>query len=156
MRETLVERNCFLPEPAERWKLDSVAPVSILVVDDEELIRSLLRLTLVRAGYDVIEAETGEEGITIVREQRVDLILLDVMMPGIDGFAVCEQIRQDPDMAHIPIIMLSARKDPQSRRESERVGATDYLTKPWATDVLLWRVDRALKNAESLPNHGTT
>ena len=135
---------------------NSAAPKSILVVDDEDIIRSLLRLTLVRAGYDVTEAETGEEGISIVRQQIPDLILLDVMMAGIDGFEVCEQIRQDPDIAHIPIIMLSARKDPESRRESQRVGATDYLTKPVAIDVLLWRVDRALKRAERTPNHGTT
>ena len=103
---------------------DSAAPVSILVVDDEDMIRSLLRLTLVRAGYEVTEAETGEEAISIVREQKPDLVLLDVMMPGMDGFAVCEQIRQDPALGDIPIIMLSARKDPRSRLESRRAGAS--------------------------------
>jgi CheY-like chemotaxis protein len=127
---------------------DSAAPVSILVVDDEDMIRSLLRLTLVRAGYEVTEAETGEEAISIVREQKPDLVLLDVMMPGMDGFAVCEQIRQDPALGDIPIIMLSARKDPRSRLESRRAGATDYLTKPWVTDELLWHVNKALKRAE--------
>jgi len=131
-------------------------PFSILIVDDEDMIRSLLRLTLVRAGYDVVEAESGEEGVGIVREENPDLVLLDVMMPGIDGFTTCAQIRQDPAAADTPIIMLSARKDPQSRHESLRVGATDYLTKPWATDELLWRVDRALKSEERLANHGTT
>ncbi len=128
---------------------ERVTPKSILVIDDEDMIRSLLRLTLVREGYDVLEAETGEEGITIGRQQSPDLVLLDVMMPGMDGFAVCEQIRQDPLLAAIPVIMLSALKDPQSKRESQRVGATDYLTKPWATDVLLWRVAEALQTGEA-------
>lgn len=127
---------------------DNAAPVSILVVDDEDMIRSLLRLTLVRAGYEVTEAETGEEGIKIVREQKPDLVLLDVMMPGMDGFAVCEQIRQEPAVSEIPIIMLSARKDPHSRQKSRQIGATDYLTKPWATDELLWHVSKALKSRE--------
>ena len=135
---------------------DSAAPVSILIVDDEDMIRSLLRLTLVRAGYEVTEAETGEEAISIVREQKPDLVLLDVMMPGIDGFAVCEQIRQDPAVGDIPIIMLSARKDPRSRQESRRVGATDYLTKPWVTDELLWHVNEALKSTDRHDNLGTT
>ena len=135
---------------------DSAAPVSILIVDDEDMIRSLLRLTLVRAGYEVTEAETGEEAISIVREQKPDLVLLDVMMPGIDGFAVCEQIRQDPAVGDIPIIMLSARKDPRSRQESRRAGATDYLTKPWVTDELLWHVNEALKSTDRHDNLGTT
>jgi CheY-like chemotaxis protein len=124
----------------------NAAPVSILIVDDEEMIRSLLRLTLVRAGYEVTEAETGEEGITIVREQKPDLVLLDGMMPGMDGFAVCEQIRQDPAVGDIPIIMLIARKDPRSMEKSRRAGATDCLTKPWATDELLWHINKALQS----------
>ena len=135
---------------------DSAAPLLVLIVDDEDMIRSLLRLTLVRAGYDVTEAETGEEGIVIVREQEPDLVLLDVMMPGIDGFAVCEQIRQDPVVGDIPVIMLSARKDPRSRQESRRVGATNYLTKPWKTDELLWYVNKALNRTDQHANLGTS
>jgi CheY-like chemotaxis protein len=135
---------------------DNEQPFSILIVDDEEMIRSLLRLTLVRAGYHVVEAESGEEGVSIAHKAKPDLVLLDVMMPGIDGFAACEQIRQDPTLIDIPIIMLSARKDPHSRRESQRVGATDYLTKPWVTEELLWRVDRALKSDGQQVKHGTT
>jgi len=136
--------------------VDSVTPQLILIVDDEDMIRSLLRLTLVRAGYNVTEAETGEEGISLVRKQKPDLILLDVMMPGMDGFAVCEQIRQEPDAGDIPILMLSARKDSRSRQKSRRVGATGYLTKPWTTDDLLWHVSEALKDTEQTINHGTS
>ena len=135
---------------------DSAAPLLVLIVDDEDMIRSLLRLTLVRAGYEVTEAETGEEGISIVREQKPDLVLLDVMMPGMDGYAVCQQIRQDPAVGDIPVIMLSARKDPRSRQEGRRAGATYYLTKPWVTDELLWHVNEALKRPERHSNLGTS
>jgi len=135
---------------------DNGVPASILIVDDEDLIRSLLRLTLVRVGYDVTEAETGEEGITIVREIEPDLVLLDVMMPGMDGFEVCQKIRQDPVVGDIPIIMLSARKDQRSRRHSQQVGANKYLTKPWVPDELLWHVGEVLKKSEPHPNLGTT
>lgn len=135
---------------------DNAAPLLVLIVDDEDMIRSLLRLTLVRAGYEVTEAETGEEGIIIVREQEPDLVLLDVMMPGIDGFAVCEQIRQDPVVGDIPVIMLSARKDPRSRQAGKQAGATFYLTKPWVTDELLWHVNEALNPTERPANLGTS
>ena len=69
---------------------------SILVVDDEDMIRSLLRLILVREGYEVMEAENGEDALSMVREEKPDLVLLDVMMPGMDGFTVCERLRQSP------------------------------------------------------------
>ena len=135
---------------------DSDAPLLVLIVDDEDMIRSLLRLTLVRAGYDVTEAETGKEGISIVREQKPDLVLLDVMMPGMDGYAVCEQIRQDPAVGDTPVIMLSARKDPRSRQAGRQAGATYYLTKPWVTDDLLWHVNEALNPTERHSNLGTS
>jgi len=117
---------------------------SLLVVDDEDAIRTVLRLILVRAGYDVTEAESGEGALRKVREEKPDLILLDVMMPGMDGFSVCERLRADPETADLPIIMLSARTDSRSRRESRRVGATKYLTKPLAPDKLLFHIGETL------------
>lgn len=131
-------------------------PFLILIVDDEDIIRSLLRLTLVRAGYDVVEAGSGAEGVSKVQEQKPDLVLLDVMMPGMDGFAVCQQLRQDSDLDDIPIIMLSARKDARSRQQSKECGANAYLTKPWNSDELLWHVEEALPGAKKLSKHGTT
>jgi two-component system alkaline phosphatase synthesis response regulator PhoP len=129
---------------------------AILVVDDEEMIRSVLRLTLVRAGYDVTEAENGEDALSKVQEEMPDLILLDVMMPGMDGFAVCEQLRQSPDTADLPIIMLSARSDSLSRQKGRRVGATKYLTKPLEATKLLQHVEEALEKTNKQSYHGTT
>ena len=125
-----------------------VPRAAILVVDDEEMIRSVLRLTLVHAGYDVTEAENGEDALSKVEEESPDLILLDVMMPGMDGFAVCERLRQRPDTADLPIIMLSARSDSRSRQEGRRVGATKYLTKPLEVNKLLQHVEEALKKSD--------
>jgi DNA-binding response OmpR family regulator len=124
-------------------------PFSILVVDDEEVIRSLLRLTLVREGYDVSEAESGEEALDLLQKRSVDLIILDVMMPGLDGFDVCRQIRQQSPAAAAPVLMLSARKDARARQRSKEAGANAYLTKPVKTAELLWHVRRALNAAHT-------
>lgn len=131
-------------------------PFSILIVDDEEVIRSLLRLTLVRAGYDVVEAESGEEGLGLLQQRPVDLIILDVMMPGLDGFDVCRQIRQESVAPHVPILMLSARKDARARQRSREAGANAYLTKPVNQDELLWHVRQALDGAKNPTKRGAS
>jgi DNA-binding response OmpR family regulator len=131
-------------------------PLSILIVDDEEKIRSLLRLTLVRAGYEVLEAGSGGEGVITVETQKPDLVILDVMMPEMDGIEACKQIRQIPGMESLPILMLSARKDARSREMSRQAGANGYLTKPWKSEELLWRVDDALRRESNSTKHGTS
>jgi CheY-like chemotaxis protein len=122
--------------------------ISLLVVDDEDVVRTVLRLILVRAGYEVSEAENGEDALLKVREEKPDLMILDVMMPGMDGFAVCEQIRSDPETADLPIIMLSARTDSRSRNRSKSVGATKYLTKPQTPEQLLFHIGEILANLD--------
>ena len=84
---------------------------SVLVVDDEPMARTLLRLMLVRAGFDVHEAEDGFDALEKVKKQPPDVMILDVMMPGMDGFTVCEVLRDDQTTAQIPVIMLSAKTD---------------------------------------------
>jgi DNA-binding response OmpR family regulator len=116
----------------------------ILVVDDEEQIRTVLRLILTRAGYEVREAEDGEIGLRRIQNDPPDLILLDVLMPGMDGFTVCRQVRAGSHTAHIPIFMLSAKTDPRSREEGIRAGASSYLTKPINFEQLLQNVAEAL------------
>ncbi len=120
---------------------------AVLVVDDEEDIRNMLRLTLTRAGYDVREAENGEIALERMQGELPDLILLDVLMPGMDGFTVCRQVRADERTAHIPILMLSARSDAGSRQEGIRAGATQYLTKPQPIDQLIRHVADALNSS---------
>ncbi|MBE7530797.1 MAG: response regulator [Chloroflexi bacterium] len=122
---------------------------SVLVVDDEPMARTLLRLMLIRAGFNVTEAEDGFDALDKVRKNRPDVILLDVMMPGMDGFAVCERLRNDLDTATLPIIMLSAKTDLGSINRGLRVGATVYLTKPISPEDLTRHVREALENGKS-------
>lgn len=117
---------------------------SILVVDDEPMARTLLRLMLVRAGFEVIEAENGYDALTKIEAKAPDVVILDVMMPEMDGFTVCEKLRANAQTAHLPIIMLSAKTDQQSIKRGKDAGADEYLTKPISHDELTRHVHRIL------------
>jgi CheY-like chemotaxis protein len=121
----------------------------ILVVDDEAGIRTVLRLALTRAGYEVAEAEDGEQALERIADSLPDLVLLDVMMPGMGGCAVCQILRENPQTAVLPVIMLSARTDSRSRQAGLSAGANLYLTKPLAPDLLLRAVADVLETAVS-------
>ena len=125
---------------------------SVLVVDDEPTARSMLRLILVRAGFDVREAKDGYEALEQVELIIPDLMLLDIMMPGMDGFAVCQTLREQESTADLPIIMLSARADPESVNTGLRVGATKYLTKPVTPDELTRHVREVLSIEGEIPS----
>lgn len=122
---------------------------SVLIVDDESMARTLLRLMLVRAGFNVSEAEDGYDALEKIRKNRPDIILLDVMMPGMDGFAVCEKLRGNPETLSLPIIMLSAKTDLDSINKGLRAGATVYLTKPISPEDLTRHVREVLENEKS-------
>lgn len=117
---------------------------SVLIVDDEPMARTLLRLMLVRAGFHVSEAEDGYDALEKVRKNQPDVVLLDVMMPGMDGFTVCEKLRSEVTTAELPIIMLSAKTDLDSINKGLRAGATIYLTKPISPEELTQHVRDAL------------
>lgn len=117
---------------------------TILVVDDEPNARSLLRLILVRAGFEVIVAQDGFEALREIQDQIPDAMILDIMMPGIDGFEVCERLRNNEETADLPIIMLSARADSESINKGLSLGATMYLTKPVTPEELTREVEKVL------------
>lgn len=125
---------------------------SVLVVDDEPTARSMLRLILVRAGFEVREAKDGYEALEQVEGKIPDLMLLDIMMPGMDGFTVCQTLREQESTADLPIIMLSARADPESVNTGLRVGATKYLTKPVTPDELTRHVREVLSIEGEIPS----
>ncbi len=131
----------FSPEPGENLTQ------SVLIVDDEPMARTLLRLMLVRAGFNVSEAANGYDALAKVKKNRPDIILLDVMMPGMDGITVCETIRSQDDTVNLPIIMLSAKTDLDTINEGLRVGATKYLTKPISPEDLTQHVYDVLQNS---------
>lgn len=125
---------------------------SVLVVDDEPTARSMLRLILVRAGFEVLEAKDGYEALEQVGRYIPDVMLLDIMMPGMDGFTVCQTLREQERTADLPIIMLSARADPESVNTGLRVGATKYLTKPVTPDELTRHVREVLSIEGEIPS----
>lgn len=102
----------------------------IMVVDDDPDTVSILARHLQREGFVAIEAISGSECLRIVHEHRVDIILLDLMMPEMDGFQVCRALKQDPETAAIPVIMITARDDLDARAEGMRLGVSDFLAKP--------------------------
>lgn len=125
---------------------------SVLVVDDEPMARTMLRLMLVRAGFEVREAEDGKTALAEVAQVVPDLMILDIMMPGIDGFEVCTRLRSEGQTASLPIIMLSARTDAQSVKKGLELGADRYLTKPVGPDELTRHVREVLSIEDEIPS----
>ncbi len=121
----------------------------ILVIDDEPDLLELVRLNLDQAGYRVETAETGGEALEQIRSSPPDLIVLDLMLPDILGTEVCRQIRSDADLAHIPVIMLTAKADEVDRVVGFELGADDYVTKPFSPRELTLRVRAVLRRKPS-------
>lgn len=117
----------------------------ILAVDDEPELVALIRYHLTRAGHDVTVATNGWEAIESIRRAAPDLILLDLMLPDLDGFGVCEILRQEPLTARIPIIIVSAWASPDTRNLGLELGALDYVTKPFSPHELVERVNRLVE-----------
>lgn len=117
----------------------------ILVVDDDPAITTALRRTLAFEGYTVEVAHSGEEGLRKVRDWTPDLVILDILMPGIDGFEVCQRLRAADDT---PVLMLTARDEVADRVRGLDAGADDYLVKPFAPDELLARIRAMLRRRE--------
>jgi DNA-binding response OmpR family regulator len=117
---------------------------TILVVDDEPFICRSLTFVLRKDNYRVLEARNGEEALAMIREQRPDLVFLDVMMPKINGFQVTEQVRADPTLANVKIILLTAKGQESDREVGKQAGANDYMTKPFSPTKILDRAREIL------------
>jgi len=121
---------------------------TILVVDDEQDLLDLIEYNLQKEGFDVLKAEDGLEGIEATRKHRPDLVLLDIMMPKMDGLEVVERIRDDEKLRRIPIIFLTARGDEKTEVEGLDKGGDDYITKPISTTKLISRIKAVLRRFE--------
>lgn len=130
------------PDPLHPSSLILPPSKRVLVVDDEPNIRRLIEVHLVRAGYEVLTARDGIEALQTVRAQRPDLIVLDVMMPGPDGFQVLATLKDDPETGEIPVIMLTARGQTDPMRHGLKLGAEFYMSKPFNPEELRLLVDR--------------
>lgn len=122
----------------------------ILVVDDEPDLLELVRYNLTQHGYDVTCASSGEEALTQIRSQLPDLVLLDLMLPGVDGLEICKTIKHSTRTAGIPIIILSAREEEADVVTGLELGADDYLTKPFSPRVLQARIKAVLRRQQNV------
>ena len=136
---------------------DSVARHNILVVDDEEDLLELVRYTLAKEGHSITCVDTGEKAVESVRRRVPDLIVLDLMLPGIDGLEVCRRLKGDLKTREVPIIMLTAKSEERDVITGLDGGADDYVTKPFSPRVLLARVKSLMrrKDAELRTQHDT-
>ena len=117
---------------------------TVLIIDDSEAVRTLITVYLRKGGYQVLEAPNGQVGLEIIAENKTDLILLDITMPVMDGFSVCAQVQQNEALRSIPILMLSALSDTESKMRAFELGAVDYITKPVSKGELLARIQTHL------------
>lgn len=140
-----------------------VAPGRVLVVDDDEDSRAVLTHLLERQGYQVVTADGGHAAIDVLARELVDVVLLDVMMPRMDGFAVCRELKQSERTSSLPVILITAKDDMETRATGMKLGVSDFIAKPVNKTELLNRVetqvntrrrsdelDRAKKKLDSL------
>lgn len=122
---------------------------TILVVDDESDLLDLIEYNLTKENFAVIKASDGLKGIKKAKEHKPDLVLLDIMMPKLNGLEVCDMMRSDSDLKHIPIIFLTARSDERTEVEGLNAGADDYITKPISTVKLVSHIKAVLRRSDS-------
>ena len=125
---------------------------TILVADDDPEIRRIVATAARKYGLHVLEAEDGERALSLIRAEKPDLVVLDIMMPRRDGRDVCRTVRSEPAIKHIPIILFTARDEQNDRIVGLRLGADDYITKPFSVDLLLRRIRHLLWKHHVTPN----
>jgi DNA-binding response OmpR family regulator len=123
-----------------------MSKIQVLVVDDEPRYLKLLRYNLEAANYEVITAVNGEDALSLVARKSPDLIILDIRLPGIDGYEVCARIRE---FSSLPIIMLTAKGEEQEKVQGLRLGADDYITKPFGAEELMARVEAVMRRSHT-------
>jgi len=118
--------------------------MKVLVADDEKDIRRLITFTLERAGFEIVEASDGKQALEMARQHNPNIILLDVMMPQMDGYEVCRRLRAEPELTNTPVLFLSAKGQNHEIGEGLSAGATDYLVKPFTPRELAAKVKEIL------------
>ena len=125
---------------------------TILIIEDERDIRELLVYNLQKAGYATLDSGDGKTGLAMARSELPDLILLDLMLPGLDGLSVCRELERSPNTASIPVIMLTAKGEEMDRVVGLELGADDYMVKPFSVRELLLRIRNLLRRQEPVDN----
>lgn len=124
---------------------------NILIVEDDPTIRTLLQMMLKAAGFTHVKAAArGDDGLEAIRRDRPRLVLLDLMLPGVDGLTVCSRVRSDPELADVRILMLTAKSEDEDIVRGLELGADDYVTKPFSREVLLARINAVLRRNDPM------
>ena len=124
--------------------------IKVLLVEDEEDIREMVHFNLFKERYQVLLASDGQTAVDVATKELPELIVLDVMLPKMDGFEVCERLKNDPQTKKIPIIMLTAKGEEEDVIKGLEVGADDYITKPFSPKVLLARIKAVLRRSKNI------
>jgi DNA-binding response OmpR family regulator len=132
----------------------TTAPKKVLIIEDEKEILELVKLYIERGGYRVVTATNGTEGLKAVKTERPDLIILDLMLPEVDGLEVCKRIRNAPETATLPIIMLTAKAEESDTVIGLELGADDYVPKPFSPKALVSRVKALLRRVDQSREEG--
>ncbi|HCC54007.1 MAG TPA: DNA-binding response regulator [Desulfobulbaceae bacterium] len=132
-----------------------MARETILVVEDDENIQQLVGYNLTKAGFQVIYADKGEQAFDLIRIEKPALVVLDLMLPGLNGFEVCKLLRKDPKTRNLPIVMLTAKSEENDMAMGLDLGADDYITKPFSPKILISRIKAALRRKEGLAEEGS-
>ncbi|MDH4265014.1 MAG: response regulator [Deltaproteobacteria bacterium] len=125
-----------------------MSPAKILIVDDELDLTETIRFSLELEGCNVLVASNGEEGLNLARQEKPDLILLDLMLPKLDGYKVCRLLKFDERYKHIPILMLTAKTQEKDKILGKETGANEYITKPFDMDELMAKIKSYLSKQE--------
>jgi len=144
---SIEEVNRVLADDDAAVRVQARVKPRVLIVDDDRMIRMLVKLLLEKEGYEVIEGENGLHAVELGRREKPDLMVLDLMMPEMDGFEAIDRLRRDLAMATMPLIVLTAEAGPDTERRVLEMGADDYLIKPFEPGVLLSRVRAAFRRA---------
>lgn len=126
-----------------------MAEEKILIVDDEENILELIKFNLQALGYEVLTLNNGSDALNVIRQEKPKLVLLDLMLPGMDGYDICKEIRKDSSISYIPVIMITAKGEELDKILGLELGADDYVSKPFSVRELLARVKAVLRRTST-------
>jgi two-component system, OmpR family, phosphate regulon response regulator PhoB len=135
--------------------VSKAAAAQILVVEDERDIAALVAYHLTKEGYRVRTVSTGDDAMEAVRNERPDLVVLDLMLPGMSGYDILEEVRRRPEMEDVPVVVLTARREESDRIRGLELGADDYLTKPFSPQELVLRIGAVLRRVQAPPVAGS-
>lgn len=142
--ETAEAAPAIAVERRKRQRVDAREGTRVLIIDDSKTICTVLRKFLRSAGYDTIETLDAESGLEIMKQQPVDLVFLDIMLPGMNGFAALRSIRRDLNTRDIPVIMMSGNEQAMEQFFGTRIGADDFMKKPFSRHEVFFRIERLL------------